>query len=232
MKNKAKQKRNTRIKGIFILLLVPITITIYIATAIIWNEIQSSEIVHDITKVAKDVPNHLGDMEVPKEYIPIYEEAADKYQIPWTLLAAHHRVETRFSTMDPLLSPVGAEGHMQFMPCTFVGWKHPSCGGLGKGEISEKEKTNPATIKKYGGYGVDGNGNGIADPYELTDAIYSAANYLSQNGASDGELKKAIFLYNRSDEYVENVLYFYHQYEDERVALEHSIESNKKEVLH
>ena len=42
--------------------------------------------------------------------------------------------------MDPLLSPVGAEGHMQFMPCTFVGWGYPGCGGLGKREIPEKDK--------------------------------------------------------------------------------------------
>ena len=55
-------------------------------------------------------------------------------------LLQHHRVETKFSTMDPLLSPVGAEGHMQFMPCTFVGWAHPSCSGLGKGNIPEKIK--------------------------------------------------------------------------------------------
>ena len=61
---------------------------------------------------------------IPEQYIPVYQEAAETYGIPWTLFAAHHRIETRFSTMDPLLSPVGAEGHMQFMPCTFVGWSY------------------------------------------------------------------------------------------------------------
>lgn len=76
--------------------------------------------------------------------------------MPWNLLAAHHRVETRFSTIEPMISPVGATGHMQFMPCTWVGWSHPTCSGLGKGDISQSELTSSAAIARYGGYGVDG----------------------------------------------------------------------------
>lgn len=153
--------------------------------------------------------------EIPENYIPLYQEAADAYEIPWTLLAAHHRVETRFSKMDPLLSPVGAEGHMQFMPCTFVGWEHPTCGELGQGKIDESDKTDPAIILKYGGYGIDGDRDGLADPYNLTDALYSAANYLAQNGAATGELKRAILEYNQSEEYVEDVLFYYNKYEEQ-----------------
>ncbi|MDQ0216064.1 membrane-bound lytic murein transglycosylase B [Oikeobacillus pervagus] len=148
------------------------------------------------------------EMEIPKEYIPVYKAAEEKYKVPWQLLAAHHRVETKFSTMDPMLSPAGAEGPMQFMPCTFVGWSHPSCEGLGKGNIPENDKTNPAVIKKYGGYGVDANGDGKADPYDLWDAVFSAANYLARNGAADGDWKRAVYAYNHSNEYVEDVLYF------------------------
>src|SRR5690606_31733275 len=97
-----------------------------------------------------------------------------------------------FSTMETMVSPVGAEGHMQFMPCSFVGWSHPTCGGLGKGEIPEEEKTDPEVIKKYNGYGVDANGDGKADPWDIEDAIFSAANYLADHGAANGELQKAI----------------------------------------
>ncbi|WP_203339879.1 lytic transglycosylase domain-containing protein [Planococcus beijingensis] len=163
----------------------------------------------------KEAPSHLIEMEFPEENIPHYKDAAEAYGIPWTLLAAHHRIETRFSTMDPLLSPVGAEGHLQFMPCTFVGWRHPTCSGKGQGEISEEDKTNLEVIAYYGGYGVDGNGDGIADPYNLTDALYSAANYLSLNGAADGDLERAIFQYNHSEEYVADVLHYYHLYEED-----------------
>lgn len=149
---------------------------------------------------------------IPEEFIPIYKAAAEEYGIPWELLAAHHRVETKFSTMDPMISPVGAEGPMQFMPCTFVGWQHPTCDELGEGEISEKEKVNPEVIAKYGGYGVDADGDGKADPFDIEDAIFSAANYLQSNGAAEGDLERAIFAYNRSDQYVSDILYYVKEY--------------------
>lgn len=163
----------------------------------------------------KKFAQQMFEPEMPEENIPLYQEAANAYDIPWTLLAAHHRVETKFSTMDPLTSPAGAEGHMQFMPCTFIGWSHPTCTGLGKGDIDESEKTDPAAIEKYGGYGVDGNNDGVADPYDLQDALYSAANYLSQHGASEGDLEQAILTYNHSDEYVKDVLFYYNKYEEQ-----------------
>ncbi|WP_100402958.1 lytic transglycosylase domain-containing protein [Bacillus sp. FJAT-42315] len=153
---------------------------------------------------------------IPEEFIPIYKAAEKEYGVPWELLAAHHRVETKFSQMDPLISPAGAEGPLQFMPCSFVGWEHPTCSGLGKGDIPEKDKTNPEVIKKYGGYGVDANGDGIADPFDIEDAIFSAAYYLQKHGAADGELEKAIFAYNHSDKYVDDVLYYLQEYKSNK----------------
>ncbi|QUG41846.1 lytic transglycosylase domain-containing protein [Psychrobacillus sp. INOP01] len=195
-----------------IVLLLPFTITIYILAIIGWKELIKIPIVQEW---AETVQKSTAKLDVPTEYIDLYKKAEENYGVPWTLLAAHHRIETRFSTMDPLLSPAGAEGHLQFMPCTFVGWSHPSCGGLGKGEIPEKDKINPAIIEKYGGYGVDANNDGKADPYDLEDAIYSAANYLAASGAADGEIEKAIFNYNHSEKYVKDVLHFYNLYENQ-----------------
>ncbi|WP_375143428.1 lytic transglycosylase domain-containing protein [Domibacillus sp. A3M-37] len=157
-------------------------------------------------------PKFLQSKSIPEEYIPIYKAAAAEYGIQWELLAAHHRVETKFSTMDPMISPVGAEGPMQFMPCTFVGWEHPTCRGLGEGNIPEAEKTDPNVIAKYGGYGVDGNKDGKSDPFNAEDAIYSAAHYLSENGAADGDVERAIFAYNKSDQYVADILYYVDEY--------------------
>ncbi len=217
MQKKPKNHQKSVIRrGLLILYMVPITLTLFIVSSVYWGDIQRIPLIHSLTDSLKKAPKTLLDIDIPKEYIPIYQEAAIEYEIPWTLLAAHHRIETKFSTMDPLLSPVGAEGHMQFMPCTFVGWQHPSCSGLGKGNISEEDKTNPEIIAKYGGYGIDANKDGIADPYQLEDALYSAANYLASNGAATGDLKRAIFMYNHSDEYVKDVLYYYYKYEDEQ----------------
>lgn len=149
---------------------------------------------------------------IPEEFIPIYQAAEKEYGVPWELLAAHHRVETKFSKMDPMVSPAGAEGPLQFMPCTFVGWSHPTCNGLGKGNIPNEDKVDPAVIKKYGGYGVDANGDGKADPYDIEDAVFSAASYLESHGAANGELKKAIYAYNHSEQYVDDVLHYFYAY--------------------
>lgn len=165
--------------------------------------------------LAEEDLNYRYFSEIPEQYIPIYKAAEKEFGVPWYLLAAHHRVETIFSTMDPMISPVGAEGHMQFMPCTFVGWAHPTCEGLGKGNIPEEEKTDPKVIAKYGGYGIDANGNGKADPWDIEDAIFSAANFLAKSGASEGNLREAIYAYNHSDTYVEEVLYYVNKYKND-----------------
>lgn len=122
--------------------------------------------------------------EPPKEYINIYQEAAKNYGIDWTLLAAVHKVETNFSEHPTMTSSAGAIGHMQFMPGT---WKL---------------------------YGVDANGDGKADPWNIKDAIFSAAHYLSKTGAADGDIKNALFAYNRSTVYGKNVLSYAESYKE------------------
>ncbi|GEN83686.1 hypothetical protein SLU01_19980 [Sporosarcina luteola] len=217
---KKKKGLSIKTKIFMIVLLIPVAVITFTLSAIIWTGIQNPELIKKSASTLLDFQDRHIATVIPEEYLPIYKAAADEYGIPWTLLAAHHRIETRFSTMDPLLSPAGAEGHMQFMPCTFVGWSYPGCEGLGKGDIPEKDKTDPAVIKKYGGYGIDANGDGIADPYDIEDAIFSAANYLSKSGAADGEIEKAIFHYNHSDKYVEDVLWFFNEFETQRLAEE------------
>lgn len=213
-----KQKKpllSPAVKLFLIILLIPVTITVYVFVYTGWQQLRDFVFIDEFQEksVYEQIQSNF-DLAIPIEYIPVYVAAEEKYNVPWTLLAAHHRIETRFSTTRTLVSPVGAEGHMQFMPCTFVGWKHPSCKGLGQGEIAKKDKTNPAIIKKYGGYGVDANGDGLADPYDLEDAVFSAANFLSIAGVSKGQLKKAIYQYNHSDDYVDDILYYYKQYRD------------------
>ena len=73
------------------------------------------------------------------------------------------------------VSTAGAVGWMQFIPST---WKR---------------------------YGVDANGDGVADPYNPVDAIFSAARYLHAAGASNN-LADAVFSYNHAGWYVQSVM--------------------------
>jgi Transglycosylase SLT domain/Peptidase family M23 len=60
----------------------------------------------------------------------------------------------------------------------------------------------PSTWKEWG---VDANGDGVADPYNPVDAIFTAARYLHAAGASKN-LSQAIFAYNHASWYVQSVL--------------------------
>ncbi|MFC3882118.1 lytic murein transglycosylase [Bacillus songklensis] len=71
--------------------------------------------------------------------------------------------------------------------------------------LPDSRLTDPAVIAKYRGYGIDVNEDGKADPMDLEDAIYSAANYLAANDAAEGKIRDAVFAYNHADWYVEEV---------------------------
>ncbi|HEY1510017.1 MAG TPA: lytic murein transglycosylase [Solirubrobacteraceae bacterium] len=73
------------------------------------------------------------------------------------------------------VSTAGAIGWMQFLPST---WKR---------------------------YAVDANGDGVADPYNPVDAIFTAARYLHAAGASKN-ISNAVFSYNHAGWYVQSVL--------------------------
>ncbi|WP_173918989.1 peptidoglycan DD-metalloendopeptidase family protein [Halobacillus sp. Marseille-Q1614] len=150
-------------------------------------------------------PSQIAKNEIPAKYMPIYQAAGEKYNVPWNLLAAHHKVETNFGEGN-IESYAGAIGVMQFMPCSWIGWGYPSCGGLGDLDIGWNTLLDLSVIEEYGGFGVDGNADGKADPRDPEDAIFAAASYLAANGADDGMIEEAVFAYNHSNEYVTKVL--------------------------
>ncbi|WP_342544167.1 hypothetical protein [Lysinibacillus sp. FSL K6-4013] len=100
-----------------IALLIPIAITVYVLTFFAWKELQTLPIFEKLVqqKAIEEIQQHF-DMNIPEQYIPVYVAAEEKYGVPWTLLAAHHRIETRFSTVKSMVSSAGAEGHMQVRP--------------------------------------------------------------------------------------------------------------------
>jgi len=72
-------------------------------------------------------------------------------------------------------SSAGAVGWMQFMPSTWARW------------------------------GVDANADGVADPNNPTDAIFSAARYLAGCGGQF-DIARAVYCYNHASWYVNEVL--------------------------
>lgn len=116
---------------------------------------------------------------IPAQVKRDYLAAAVRYKIPWTLLAGIGMEETA-NGRNPGTSSAGAQGLMQFMPSTW------------------------ATM------GVDGDGDGRADITNDADSAMSAANYLTQSGVTNGPggVRAAIFAYNQTDWYVNDVLFY------------------------
>src|SRR6478672_6780714 len=78
-------------------------------------------------------------------------------------------------------SSAGAVGWMQFMPSTWERW------------------------------GLDANGDGVADPWNPEDAIYAAARYLSAAGGAQ-DVSRGVFAYNHAQWYVDEVLQLAHTF--------------------
>jgi murein DD-endopeptidase MepM/ murein hydrolase activator NlpD len=72
-------------------------------------------------------------------------------------------------------SSAGAVGWMQFMPDTWLRW------------------------------GLDANGDGLADPWNPEDAVFAAARYLAAAGGTS-DISRAVFAYNHAQWYVDEVL--------------------------
>jgi hypothetical protein len=116
---------------------------------------------------------------IPPTMLGYYRGAADRYQIPWVLLAGIGMEETgHWRTRHA--SSAGAQGAMQFMPATF---RTEGVDGDGDGRI---DILNPAdSVHSAARYLVD---SGVRQ-------------------GPDG-VRKALLTYNHADWYVNDVLYY------------------------
>jgi len=125
--------------------------------------------------------------DIPPPLLPVYQSAADSCPgLPWSVLAAIGKVETDHGRSTAPGVTSGAN---------FAGAAGPMQIGVG-GKAGNT----------FAGYAVDADGGG-ASVYSPVDAIFTAANYLCQNGAARGaDVAGAIFAYNHADWYVTKVL--------------------------
>lgn len=152
------------------------------------------------------------------QYMPIFEQAQARYGVSWAVLAAIAKIESGFGkNMGP--SSAGAVGFMQFMPSTWSGSRNPLASD---NPSNPRWDTNPQTIAQYGGYGVDGDGDGKADPFDPWDAVFAAANYLAKNGFAK-DPRRAIYAYNHAWWYVDMVLAQAEEYSNQMVPVEDGV---------
>ncbi len=117
------------------------------------------------------IPQSTEVANIPPEYLVLYEQAATRFGLDWSVLAAIGEVETNHGRNANGCAPnaAGAEGPMQFLPATFA--HAAKLAGLTKPDI--------------------------CDP---ADAIPAAAAYLVSNGAP-ADWTRALYRYNPADWY-------------------------------
>ncbi|HEX9354737.1 MAG TPA: hypothetical protein VF933_13100 [Streptosporangiaceae bacterium] len=112
---------------------------------------------------------------IPADYLADYQKAGAAYGIPWTVLAGIGTVESDngqsgLPGVHSGTNAFGAAGPMQ------VG-----VGGAA-GDTWGGAPVHPAS-EHTGGYGIDGDHDGVVDVYDPGDAIPSAASFLQAHGA-------------------------------------------------
>lgn len=127
-------------------------------------------------KVTKAARPVLVQRMAPADLQALYKAAGARFGVDPALLAAVHFVESGARGDTTVASYAGAQGPMQFLPSTFRA------------------------------YAVDGDGNGVANIYDVHDAVFTAAKYLAANGAASGRVVASLLRYNQSMAYVNKVL--------------------------
>jgi cell wall-associated NlpC family hydrolase len=129
--------------------------------------------------------------DIPAAMLALYQQAAGTCPgLPWTVLAAIGTVESDngLSTLPGVhggSNAAGAEGPMQFEPATFAAYDEP----------------------------VPPGGAQPPSPYDPVDSVYAAARLLCANGAAAGaDVPEAVFAYNHSSSYVDQVMTLAQQY--------------------
>ncbi|TDD87376.1 hypothetical protein E1293_08160 [Actinomadura darangshiensis] len=117
---------------------------------------------------------------IPANYLALYRKASVDYGIPWEILAAVGSIESDHGRSRA--------------PGVRSGENDAGAGG-------------PMQFLSgtWASFGVDGNHDAEKDRHDPADAIPAAANYLRHNGAPP-KMRAALFAYNHSKTYVDDVL--------------------------
>ena len=133
---------------------------------------------------------------IPANYLSLYQKIGQQYGVPWVILAG---IGTAESNNGQSNAPGVHSGS------NFAGAAGPMQIGIGGASGNEwgGAPVHPAS-EVVNGVAADANGNGMASVYNPADAIAGAAKYLLQAGVQTN-VPAAIFAYNHSQSYVQEV---------------------------
>lgn len=148
-------------------------------------------IIFSLNASANEVPSSEKILNKRMDYYVKFEDLF----VPWYFLAAVDQYERNIQSVRKDIPKRDSVIAIQFDEEFWTGLLNPL-----------KEDTTPSSIAYFGGLGLDGNGDGIANPQEDEDVMFSMANYLSEFGTTEDDFKLALWEYYKNEKAVNQII--------------------------
>lgn len=136
-----------------------------------------------------------NDLDIYEQRMQLYKKAEAISLIPWYYFASIDQFERNVRQVRKDIPK--AQGVLGIYIKPEV-WSGPL--------NQNKNDRNPFTISQFGGLGIDGNGDGIADAANDEDVIFSIARYLQSYGTDHEHIKIALWDYYQRSKTVDIIL--------------------------
>ena len=107
---------------------------------------------------------------------------------PWYYLAAVDQYERNIQDVRKDIPKRNGIVAIQFSDESWVGVQNPN-----------SNDTSPTSITYFGGMGLDGNGDGLANRNDDEDVLYTMATYLTSYGVTEDDFKLALSDYYKNE---------------------------------
>ncbi len=135
--------------------------------------------------------------------------------VPWQLLAGIGRIESNHGRYGGATLTAAGESRPHIIGPALDGTRYAYIADTDGGRLDADPRVDHAVgpmqfiPSTWALYGIDGNGDRVASPFNIDDAALAAARYLCAAGGdlrtADGQ-RRAVLAYNHSDEYLALVL--------------------------
>ncbi|MEK4425509.1 M23 family metallopeptidase [Solibacillus sp. FSL K6-1523] len=148
---------------------------------------------------AQESPSQEDIFEQRMAYYKHFEEIS----VPWFQIAAVDQYERSIMAVRSDIPKREGITAIQFSKAFWAGELNPY-----------SDDTSPASIGYFGGFGLDGNGDGIADPQQDDDVLHSLVSYLSSFGTTEKDFERALMVYYQKEEAVKQIMTNFRLYEN------------------